>query len=43
MQLKEAREKILSSDSRYLLRNEKASSVIEAFKQWLDHHLLKTP
>lgn len=40
---KEAREKNLSSDERYLLREEKASPVLEAFKQWLDHHLLKTP
>jgi transposase len=40
---KEAREKNLSSDARYLLREEKASPVLEAFKQWLDHHLLKTP
>ena len=40
---KEAREKNLSSEARFLLRAEKASPVLEAFKQWLDHHLLKTP
>lgn len=40
---KEAREKNLSTDVRYLLREEKASPVLKAFKQWLDNHLLKTP
>ncbi len=40
---KEARENNLSSDARYLLREEKASPVLEAFKQLLDHNLLKTP
>lgn len=40
---KEAREKNFSSQARYLLREEKASPVLTAFKQWLDHHLLKTP
>lgn len=40
---KEAREKNLSSDARYLLHKEKASPILEAFKQWLDHHLLKAP
>jgi transposase len=40
---KEARENNLSSDRRYQLRQEKAIPLLEAFKQWLDHHLLKTP
>jgi transposase len=40
---KEAREKNLSSEARHLLREEKASPILKAFKQWLDQHLLKTP
>ncbi len=40
---KEAREKNLSSEARYQLREEKSSPILETFKQWLDHHLLKTP
>jgi transposase len=39
----EAREKNLSSETRYHLREEKAFPIFEAFKKWLDHHLLKTP
>ena len=39
---KEARENNLSVELRYQLRNEKSVPVLEAFKTWLDHHLLKT-
>jgi transposase len=40
---KEARVRKLSSEARHLLREEKASPILKAFKQWLDQHLLKTP
>ena len=37
-----ARENNLSPEKRYELRNEKSRPILEAFKQWLDHHLPKT-
>ena len=40
---REARENNLSSEDRYLLRQEKASPVLKTFKEWLDHYVLKTP
>lgn len=39
---KEARENSLSPENRRQLRNEKSVPLLNAFKQWLDHHLLKT-
>ena len=39
---KEARENNFSPEKRYQLRNEKSAPLLKAFKQWLDHHLLKT-
>lgn len=39
---KEARKNNLSSEQRYQLRNDKSETVLDAFKKWLDHHLLKT-
>jgi len=40
---KEARENHFSSEQRYQLRQNKASPILKAFKEWLDHHLVKTP
>lgn len=40
---KEAKEKQLSASARFELRNEKAAPILKSFKQWLEHHLLKTP
>ena len=37
-----AREDHLSVDTRYLLRNEKAPPIWQAFKEWLEYHLPKT-
>lgn len=39
---KEAREKNLSHHDRYQLRLNKAPSIWDAFKKWLEHHLPKT-
>jgi transposase len=39
---KEARRNNLSSTKRYELRKEKSLPILNAFKQWLDHHLTKT-
>ena len=39
---KEARDNQLSSEARYLLRQEKSVPILAAFKKWLDHHLPKT-
>lgn len=39
---KEARENNLSSEQRYLLRKEKSTPILNAFKKWLDLHLVKT-
>jgi hypothetical protein len=40
---KEARENNLSSLERYKLRNEKAPSILNKFKLWLESYLTKTP
>ncbi len=39
---KEARENNFSLERRHEIRKEKSVPILEAFKQWLDHHLLKT-
>lgn len=39
---KEARENNYSSERRYQLRNEKSAPILDAFKKWLDHQLVKT-
>lgn len=39
---KEARENNLSYEQRNLLRNEKSKPILDAFKKWLDHNLVKT-
>lgn len=39
---KEARENNFSSEKCYQLRNDKSAPILDAFKKWLDHHLLKT-
>lgn len=40
---KEAREKQLSHTARFELRNKHAPPVLDAFKQWLEHHHTKVP
>jgi len=39
---KHARDNKLSPDERYEIRKEKSKPILDAFKQWLDHHLTKT-
>jgi transposase len=39
---KEARETNLSAEARFKLRQEKSFAILDAFKKWLDHYLLKT-
>jgi transposase len=39
---KEAREKNLSSQARFELRNQKSRPILNLFKEWLDYHLTKT-
>lgn len=38
---KEARDKNLSAEERYFLREQKSASILESFKHWLDIHLTK--
>jgi transposase len=39
---KEARDNQLTPEARHPLRQEKSIPLLAAFKEWLDHHLLKT-
>jgi transposase len=39
---KTARENELAPEARFKLRQEKSIPILEAFKQWLDHHVVKT-
>jgi len=39
---KEAKENNFSHEQRYLLRKEKATPILDAFKKWLEHHVVKT-
>ncbi len=39
---KEAREKQFSSEARHDLRQQKSIPILKVFKEWLDHHLVKT-
>lgn len=40
---KDARESNLTPDKRFALRKEKSEKIFTLFKEWLDHHLTKTP
>ena len=40
---KQAREKNLSAEERYLLRKAEVPPILDAFKQWLEYHLTKVP
>jgi len=40
---KQAREKNLSPNTRHELRNQYAPKILDAFRQWLEHHLTKVP